>query len=137
MTTAQPFNKTQPTTNAPWYYDRDTQTVCLVNVSGKPELALKIAEIRGWGWISKLPSAEKIQDANGELIAEAGNVHRRTGKTPEELADLVVRLSFALRGMMDVYGTICDTQGWDRHHVNQYSEGERLLKSLKEFKVTA
>ncbi len=58
-------------------------------------------------------------------------------KTPEDLADLVVRLSFALRGMMDVYGTICDKQGWVRHHMNQYSEGERLLKSLKEFKVTA
>ncbi len=137
MTTAQPFNKTQPTTEFPWRYEREGQMIVMQGPDGKPDAPLMIADIRGWGWISKLPLAEEIQDANGELIAEAGAVHHRTGKTPEELADLVIRLSFALRGMMDVYATICDTQGWDRHHMNQYSEGERLLKSLKEFKVTA
>lgn len=43
-------------------------------------------------------------------IAETGTVHHETGMTPRELTYLVQRLSFALRGMMDVYGTICDTQ---------------------------
>ena len=103
---------------------------------GNPDLSLMIADIRGWGWISQLPLAEEVQDANGELIAEAGAVHHRTGKSPEELAALVTHLSFALRGMMDVYASICDAQGWDRHHMNQYSEGDRLLKTLTKFKVT-
>lgn len=32
-----------------------------------------IADVRGWGWIQKLPYAEDIQDGIGQFIADAIN----------------------------------------------------------------
>lgn len=32
-----------------------------------------IADVRGWGWIQKLPNPEKTQDSIGEYIAQAMN----------------------------------------------------------------
>ena len=133
MTKAKPFHPIPPTTEQPWNYDENGQTIWM----GDPKDGKKIADVRGWGWIQYTPNAEAKQDANGRLIAEAGVVHMKTGKSPEELAELVTRLTFALRGMMDVYATICDTQNWDRHHMAQYTTGEELLKKTEHFKVTA
>lgn len=133
MTKAKPFNPIKPTTEKPWFYDPRGQYIWM----GEPSDAKMIADVRGWGWLQYLPNGEKLQDVNGELIAEAGTVHHETGMSPRELTYLVQRLSFALRGMMDVYGTICDTQNWDRHHMAQYTTGEELLKKLERFKVTA
>lgn len=32
-----------------------------------------IADVRGWGWLQKLPHAEKTQDAMGQFIVDAIN----------------------------------------------------------------
>ena len=126
MTKAKPLSPIKPTTDQAWVYDEKGQTIWL----GDPSAGNKIADVRGWGWLQYLPNGDRLQDMNGELMAEAGTVHRETGMTPRELAHLVQELSSALRGMMEVYGTICDTQNWDRHHMAQYTAGEKLLKPL-------
>jgi len=69
-------------TPGPWIYTREDQQVHLPNDHSK-----LIADIRGWGWIQKLPNAEEIQDANGELIAEAGTVASECGLTPRQLLE--------------------------------------------------
>lgn len=32
-----------------------------------------IADVRGWGWIQKLPNPEKVQDGIGQFIVDAIN----------------------------------------------------------------
>lgn len=53
-------------TPGPWHYTQQDQQVHLPGDHSK-----SIADIRGWGWIQKLPNPEEIQDANGKLIAAA------------------------------------------------------------------
>jgi len=50
-------------TPGPWEYEPRGQMI--VTDHGQK----MIADIRGWGWIQYLPEGEKIQDANGYLIA--------------------------------------------------------------------
>lgn len=52
-------------TAAPWAYCQKWQKVTTAD-GGQ-----LIADIRGWGWLQKLPDGEAIQDANGRLIAAA------------------------------------------------------------------
>jgi hypothetical protein len=126
-------NPLKYTTAAPWSYDPEGQYVFM----GPEGDGKQVADVRGWGWIQYLERPVEIQDAVGALIAEAGNAFRQTGKTPAELVEVINRLSYSLRGMLDAYGTICDTQNWDRHHIASYTTGEDLLKKLENFKVTA
>jgi len=48
----------------PWNYNPEDQIIHIPN-----DFSKLIAQVRGWGWIQKLPNAEKIQDANGRLMA--------------------------------------------------------------------
>lgn len=52
-------------TPAPWVYCQKWQKVTIAD-GGQ-----LLADIRGWGWLQKLPDGEAIQDANGRLIAAA------------------------------------------------------------------
>ena len=52
--------------SGPWEYFKEDQRVIIPGDHSK-----LIADIRGWGWLQKLPEGHKIQDANGRLIAAA------------------------------------------------------------------
>lgn len=60
-------------TQGPWQYKRRGTQVWGRSVGGCQMIESEhlIADIRGWGHIQYLPDAEKIQDANGRLIAAA------------------------------------------------------------------
>lgn len=74
-------------TPAPWVYCQKWQKV--TTTDGK-----SIADVRGWGWLQKLPDGESVQDANGclmaaapDLLAELENLSAVMAchdKTPEE-----------------------------------------------------
>lgn len=51
-------------TPGPWAYNSEDQIIHLPN-----DFSKMIAQVRGWGWIQKLPNPEQIQDANGRLMA--------------------------------------------------------------------
>lgn len=126
MTKAKPFNPIKPTTDPAWVYDENGQTIWM----GDPKDGKKIADVRGWGWLQYTPDAEAKQDANGRLIAEAGLAHRASGKSPIELMELVITMAGLLESSLDAYGMICDTQGWDRHHLAHYTRGRDELARL-------
>lgn len=123
----------KPTTEQPWSYDPEGQYIWM----GLPDDGKMIADVRGWGWLQYKTDGAKRQDANGELIAEAGTVRYETGMSPRELVDLVQRLAGCLSNSLDAYGLICDTQNWDRHHLAHYTIGRDLLKTVEQFKEPA
>jgi len=53
-------------TPGPWAYTKEDQVVHLPGDYSK-----MIADIRGRGWLQKLPNGAEVQDANGKLIAAA------------------------------------------------------------------
>lgn len=81
-------------TLAPWIYCQKWQKVTTAD-GGQ-----LVADIRGWGWLQKLPDGEAIQDANGYLIAAAPSLLAELenlvavmachDKTPEETLALEV-----------------------------------------------
>lgn len=86
-------------TPAPWVYCQKWQKVTTAD-GGQ-----LVADIRGWGWLQKLPDGEAIQDANGRLIAAA----------PDLLAALesIVEMNPALPiGMIEAaYAAIAKARG--------------------------
>lgn len=64
-------------TPAPWEYHKEDQRV---HVNG--DYSKMIADIRGWGWLQKLPDGDKIQDANGRLIAASPDMLEALEKAP-------------------------------------------------------
>lgn len=66
-----------------WEYEPTGQTVYV-----KGDLSKRIADVRGWGWIQKLPNAEAIQDDIGRRIA-------RLPELEDEAAELRARLAEA------------------------------------------
>jgi hypothetical protein len=53
-------------TPGPWVYSQEDQQV---HLPGDPSKL--IADVRGWGWLQKLPEGAAIQNANGKIIAAA------------------------------------------------------------------
>jgi len=51
-------------TPGPWEYSEGM----IQRVGGNLD---PVGQVRGWGWLQKLPDAEQIQDANGKLMAAA------------------------------------------------------------------
>lgn len=60
-------------TPGPWRYSNDDQTVYAKSMRGDTG-EFMVADIRGWGHLQYLPDGDKIQDANGKLMAEAPNL---------------------------------------------------------------
>lgn len=56
----------KPTTEQPWAYVPEGQMIVMGG-----DITRMIADVRGWGWLQKLPNGAEIQDANGRLIAAA------------------------------------------------------------------
>ena len=52
----------------------------------------RIVDIRGWGWIQKLPEAESLQDALGEKLCEM--INGLNPKTEEERSPLTIEFTF-------------------------------------------
>ena len=68
-------------TPAPWVYCKKWQKVTTAD-GGQ-----LVADIRGWGWLQKLPDGEAIHDANAHLIAPPPS-------PLAELANLLAALAF-------------------------------------------
>ena len=81
------MGEAKPTTEKPWAYVPEGQMIVMGS-----DITRMIADVRGWGWLQKLPNGADKQDANGRLIADAGTVHHQTGLTPSQLVERVKEL---------------------------------------------
>lgn len=70
-------------TPGPWEYEPEGQYVHLPD-----NHARIIADIRGWGWLQKLPNGAEIQDANGRLIASAPELKAKVESQSKEIEEL-------------------------------------------------
>jgi len=69
----------------PWEYEPHGQMIMTDNGQKM------IADIRGWGWIQYLPEGEKIQDANGYLIAAAPDMYMVLEEVFDEVENYMER----------------------------------------------
>lgn len=65
-------------TPGPWRYEQEGQKIWAKSVGGvrMEEANHMIADIRGWGHLQYLSNGEKVQDANGFLIAAAPDMYK-------------------------------------------------------------